>query len=347
MAQMDNVVSSIAKEIEMQKDYLQSPIETVYFGGGTPSLLSEKHLGIIWEAIDKNFSIENLTECTLEANPDDVNPAYLKLLQKFPFNRLSMGIQSFFEADLQFMHRAHNAQEAERAVGLAQDAGFENLTIDLIYGTPGLSNENWEKNLAKAVELGVPHISSYALTVEERTKLAHDIAVGKAAEPKSEQAARQFEILVQQLTAAGYEHYEISNFARAGHYAVHNTNYWSGKHYLGVGPSAHSFNGTSRQWNIANNALYQKSLEKNTLNFEREELNVTNQMNERLLTGLRTMWGVNLVQFEEDFGFENLTILLESLNATEAGFYDLSSERLVLTEKGKLFADGIASGMFF
>lgn len=334
-------------ELSIRATYLQDPISTVYFGGGTPSLLDEEDLDLIWNAIYKNYKVASLEECTFEANPDDLNPEWLKLLKKTPVDRLSIGIQSFKAEDLLFMRRAHNAQQAAYAVQRAQDAGFSNITVDLIYGTPGLTDIEWEQNLNRAVGLGVQHISSYALTVEEKTLLAHEIKNGKLSAPQTEQAARQFEILQQALAAAGFVQYEISNFGLPDFFAVHNTNYWKGKHYMGIGPSAHSFNGVSRQWNIANNASYMQSLGNSNLNFELEVLSTEDQINEYLLTGLRTIWGVEKAFVLAHFGESYWEFIEQKLAAIAEHHFVLDKERIVLTDAGKLFADGIAADLFF
>jgi len=342
----EELVAALRQEIRNRNTYLAQELETVYLGGGTPSLLAADDLQKIFTQIRQSFSFGELRECTLEANPDDINPAFLEQLKSTPVDRLSIGIQSFREADLQFMNRAHNAREAINAVSLAQQAGYKNITIDLIYGTPGLNNKDWKENLERAIDLGVQHISSYALTVEEKTLLAHQIEKGKTPEPKNEQAAEQFEILVETLCSNGFEHYEISNFAKPGHYAIHNTNYWKGAHYLGIGPSAHSFNGQSRQWNVANNALYSKGIFAGDPVHEVEILSREDQINEMLLTGLRTMWGVDLVQFQERFGKPALDGLIHRLARENALHYILTEQQLKLTEAGKLFADGIAARLF-
>lgn len=340
------MVAALAQEIRNRNTYLAQELETVYLGGGTPSLLAAGDLQKIFTEIRQNFAFDQLRECTLEANPDDISPAFLEQLKSTPVDRLSIGIQSFRETDLKFMNRAHNAEEAINAVSLAQKAGYNNITIDLIYGTPGLSNKAWKENLERAIDLGVQHISSYALTVEEKTALAYQIEKGKTPEPQSEQAAEQFEILVETLCSNGFEHYEISNFAKPGHYAIHNTNYWKGAHYLGIGPSAHSFNGQSRQWNIANNALYCKGIVANDPVHEVELLSREDQINETLLTGLRTMWGVDLDQFRQSFGDAALDRLMIRLERENSLHYSLTPQHLKLREAGKLFADGIAARLF-
>ncbi len=340
------MIAALTRELQHRNAYLEQELETVYLGGGTPSLLAGDDLQKIFTTIGQSFQFKQLKECTLEANPDDIHPAFLEQLKSTPVDRLSIGIQSFREADLKFMNRAHNATEAIHAVSLAQRAGYKNITIDLIYGTPGLSNKDWKENLERAIDLGVQHISSYALTVEEKTALAHQIAKGKTPEPKTEQAAEQFEILVETLCNNGFEHYEISNFAKPGHYAIHNTNYWNGAHYLGIGPSAHSFNGHSRQWNVAHNALYRKGIFSGEPVYEVEWLSSADQLNEMLLTGLRTMWGVSLVQFKERFGEAALNRLTSRLERENPLHFSLTAQQLKLTESGKLFADGIAARLF-
>lgn len=343
------LVEAICTELRLRKGYLgDATIETVYFGGGTPSLLTERELMQIWETIFKEYPNLDLKECTLEANPDDINPAYLNMLRQSPVNRLSMGIQSFAEADLRFMQRAHTAGEAEAAVKRAQDAGFSNMTIDLIYGTPGLSTAQWMENMQKAVQFEIPHISAYALTVEENTLLAHQVGKGKVPAPMNEQAAQQFEQMTGFLTAAGFDHYEISNFAVPGKYAVHNTNYWKGVSYLGIGPSAHSFDQQSRQWNVANNALYMKGMHAGMLDMEREVLSVADQINEYILTALRTMWGIDRKQIASRFGNDYLQALEEKIEPfLEKERVQQKGEQYVLTAAGKLFADGIAADLFF
>lgn len=344
------MIAAIKQEIQLQHNYLEGQeIRTVYWGGGTPSVLSATELMQIWDSIEKNFPNQDLQEITFEANPDNLSPAYLKELARTPVNRLSIGIQSFREEDLRYMNRAHNAQEADSAVKAAQDAGFENISIDLIYGTPTLNDQQWKDNIRHALALQVPHISSYALTVEPRTALAHAIEKGKSAEPDNEQAAAQFEILMEALATAGYDHYEISNFARPGKYAVHNTNYWRGDHYLGLGPSAHSFNGKSRQWNIANNPAYLKDiLTEKKVPYEVEQLSFEDRLNEYLMTSLRTMWGTDLALLEQQFGSDVATTIKEQSAAyLEKGWMELQDQKLVLTRSGKLLADRIASELFY
>ncbi len=342
-------MNALIQEIALRHNYLEGqPIETIYWGGGTPSLLPTEDIMRLWDTIERHFNLAGLKEITLEANPDDLSQQYLKALRHTPVNRLSIGIQSFHDADLIYMNRAHNAGEADYAIKAAQDHGFEQISIDLIYGTPTLNNEQWQNNLHQAVQLQVPHISSYALTIEPKTALAHAIRKGTTKEPEQDTIAMQFHILTDTLQAAGFDHYEISNFALPGQYALHNTNYWKNKTYLGIGPSAHSFNGTSRQWNIAHNPQYIKSiLTDKKIPAEVEYLSFSNRFNEYLMTSLRTMWGTDLAYVEKEFGRDRSRKLLEdSLVFREREWILLKEETLVLTEKGKLFADGIAAELF-
>jgi oxygen-independent coproporphyrinogen-3 oxidase len=332
----------------LRQNYLQDKnLQSIYFGGGTPSLLSQKQLLQIFESIEKFFTINANAEITLEANPDDLSEEKLVELKLTPINRLSIGVQSFFDADLKWMNRAHNSLEAERAITIAKQKGFKNITIDLIYGTPGLTNENWLKNIQKALTLGVNHISSYALTVEPKTALAAMIEKGHFSNPNEEQAAEQFDILVNTLTAFGFIHYEISNFAKPDFFAKHNSNYWKGKHYLGVGPSAHSFNTVSRSWNVANNQKYLNALKKNELDITDEILTVNNQINEYIMTGLRTIWGCNLNDVATQFGvLEKQRLIKVSSKFIEQDLLMIKDNILLTTSKGKFLADGIAANLF-
>jgi len=349
LAQEPAMVTALLKEIEIRKDYLSgAPINTIYFGGGTPSLLPEKDLLRLQEAIHRNFNVDTGAEVTLEANPDDLSPEKLHMLQSAGVNRLSIGIQSFHEEDLKWMHRAHNAKQAKECILHAQDAGFENITIDLIYGGPTLTDAGWEYNVQQAIELGVPHLSCYALTVEPGTALDHFIKKKKVPAVDADKAARHFEQLLQWTGDAGYEQYEISNFAMKGWHSRHNSSYWQGASYLGLGPSAHSFDTRSRQWNVANNALYIKSLEKGELNFEKEELTPVMMLNEYLMTALRTSAGCDLGVISDRFGEDKKCVILkESEGFMQKGWMRMEGEKLILTPEGRLFADGIASQLFF
>ena len=341
------MVAAIIKEIALQKEYLQGEqLQSVYFGGGTPSLLTIRDVEKIFDTIHQYHSVAADAEITLEANPDDLTIQKLKDLSKTAINRLSIGTQSFFEKDLKWMNRAHTAQEAKTCIQAAQDNGFENITIDLIYGTPTTTNEMWEENIQTAIQLNIPHLSCYCLTVEPDTALDHFVKKGTKEAVDEEKAAQQFEILMDLSARAGYEHYEISNFAKPDRHARHNSNYWLGASYLGIGPSAHSFNGNSRQWNIAHNTKYIKALQENQLTFEKELLTTDQQYNEYILTALRTKWGCQLqkikawgVQYEQYFLKTVEPYLKEQLIQESRQTYTLSS-------KGKLLADRIAMNLF-
>ena len=344
----DAFLNSLKREIEIQKNYLNgNKISTIYFGGGTPSLLSEKELMNIFETLERNFIIAEDAEITLEANPDDLTKDKIKQLKDTPINRLSIGIQSFFDEDLKLMNRAHTSKEAETAVKASQDKGFENITIDLIYGIQTLSNDNWKTNLNSAFNLDVKHISAYSLTVEPKTALAHQIKTGQIKNIDEQKSAAQFEIMLEAMNKNNFIQYEISNFGKDGYFSRHNSNYWLKENYLGLGPSAHSYNGESRQWNIANNPIYIQSLEKGELNFEKETLTASQRYNEYILTTLRTMWGTDLNYIKQTFGNDYLSYCLQ-----EAAKYIDSKKvlhhenKLLLSDHGKLFADKIASDLF-
>jgi oxygen-independent coproporphyrinogen-3 oxidase len=351
LKQKDDLLDALLREISLQKDWLgTTPIDTIYFGGGTPSLLSSDELMRLFDALFSSFRIGALKEVTLEANPDDLSLAYLRALRHTPVNRLSVGIQSFREEDLRYMNRAHTAQQSDYALKAAQDAGFTSLSIDLIYGTPGLSDAAWLQNIRTMAALDVPHFSSYALTVEEGTALHHSIAKKGATPVDAAQSAEQAMLLMQEAAQLGYEQYEISNFAKPGCYAVHNTSYWQGAPYLGLGPSAHSFNGSDvRQWNVANNALYIRSLlAESKVPFEAEQLTAVQRLNEYIMTSLRTMWGCDLARVQREWGSD----ARQSLAHAAQRFLDEKKMRaddgkLLLTDAGKLFADGIAAVLFF
>ena len=338
------MVAAIAEEIALQRDYLQGePLETIYFGGGTPSLLAAADLEFIFAQIGNYYSIAEGAEITLEANPDDLSLEKLQELRASPINRLSIGIQSFVPEDLAYMNRAHSADEAKYCLENALKMGFSNLTIDLIYGTPSLSDTAWATNIQTILDYQIPHISCYCLTVEPNTALDHFVKKGKAKAIDEAQAARQFEYLVATLQAAGYDHYEISNFAKPGYYAQHNGNYWQGKKYLGVGPSAHSFDQESRQWNVANNAQYLKAIQAQEVPFEREILTPAQRYNEYVMTGLRTIWGVNMEQLSPEFQ----TYFQQKISPfIHQGKIQKQGKIFTLTTQGKLFADNIAMELF-
>ncbi|MGY5848810.1 radical SAM family heme chaperone HemW [Salegentibacter sp. F14] len=344
----DQVVGMLCRELELRKDELaDAEIQTVYFGGGTPSLLSAKELEKIFESIYSNYSIAKSPEITLEANPDDLSLEKIKMLAASKINRLSIGIQSFFEEDLRFMNRAHNTEEALKSIRLAKKY-FDNISIDLIYGVPGMSDDRWRENLKIALDLGVPHISSYALTVEPNTALQKFIEKGKVRPVDDEAARRHFEILVETLTKNQFEHYEFSNFGRPGYFSRNNTAYWLGKPYLGIGPSAHSYNGDIRKWNINNNSLYIKAIEKDKLPQQIEELSIADKFNEYVMTRLRTKYGVSLEEVDEKFGKHYRHHLQK--NAVSLKQKDLLEERAGIyhiTDRGKFLSDGIAADLFY
>jgi oxygen-independent coproporphyrinogen-3 oxidase len=344
----DEMLAAIHKEILLQKSYLENQkIETIYFGGGTPSLLSADQISLLIAKIHETFEVINHPEITLEANPDDLGVEKLKDLRNTEVNRLSIGVQSFFDEDLKWMNRAHFAKEAESAIKRAQDFGLENITIDLIYGYPLLSDDKWKQNISKAIDFEIPHISSYSMTVEPQTALASFINKGKQKPMDDAQSANQFQILIEELISNGFEHYEISNFAKPNQYSKHNTNYWRGVNYLGVGPSAHSFNVETRQWNVANNAKYLAELLKDKIPFEIEKLSLENKYNEYIMTSLRTQWGVDLIKIEQDFSERQKKNLLACAEEyLDKDWLALADEKLILTMNGKLYADKIASELF-
>ncbi|WP_294345742.1 radical SAM family heme chaperone HemW [uncultured Sphingobacterium sp.] len=342
------MINAIKREIALRAVYLEDKkIESIYFGGGTPSLLEADEIARIIETIAKHFDIADHAEITLEANPDDLNAAKVNSLRHTAINRFSIGIQSFFEEDLQWMNRAHNQQEAVASIMRVQDAGFENITCDLIYGYPLLTTEKWRHNMQQLIDFEIPHISSYSMTVEKKTVLDHFVKKGISPAMDSDQAADQMSLLIHTLKSAGYEQYEISNFAKNGVYARHNTNYWKGKHYLGIGPSAHSFNGTSRSWNVSNNAKYMTSINLDQLPLEIEELSTLDQINENIMTSLRTMWGLDLIALESKFGRSvKDRVLKEAEPFIAAKNLILGANNLRLTDAGKLMADRIMSNLF-
>jgi oxygen-independent coproporphyrinogen-3 oxidase len=345
----NDLIAALLKEIVLRQNYLeQEPLETIYFGGGTPSLLSRADIDMILQQLGSVHTILPGAEISLEANPDDITADKLDAWKAAGINRLSIGIQSFFETDLQWMNRAHTALQARACISSAQEAGFRNLSIDLIYGTPGLTDENWKENVETALALGIPHLSCYALTVEPDTALQKMITRQMKQPVDPEKQAHQFVSLMQWLGKEGYEHYEISNFAKPGHRSRHNSSYWEGKKYLGLGPSAHSFNGISRQWNIASNSLYIQSLQTDQLPFEMETLTAVQHLNEYIMTSLRTLEGLDLERVKSHFGEAAASQLQKNSNRFIASGKLLHhAHRLQLTQEGKLFADGIAADLFF
>lgn len=343
----DELVGALAKELELRKDEFQGQVvETIYFGGGTPSLLAMGELQMLIDTVYNNYQVCDAPEITLEANPDDLS--YQKLLDfsNTPINRLSIGIQSFFEDDLKLMNRAHNAKEAKQCLEVALKY-FKNISIDLIYGIPGMTNARWVSNLETALAFDVPHISSYALTVEPKTALASFIKKGIVKNVDDDLAQEQFYIMVEKLEAAGFIHYELSNFGKPGYFSRNNSAYWQGKPYLGIGPSAHSFDGKHRGWNVRNNSRYINSLAKNSIPIEIETLSTIDKYNEYVMTGLRTMWGVNLEKVERDYGvsYKNYLFKQAQKHILEQLLY-LEDGKLMVAKKGQFLSDGIAADLF-
>lgn len=343
----DQLISALAKELQLRKDeFKNTTVETIYFGGGTPSLLSIEELQFLIDTVHENYSVATSPEITLEANPDDLFEEKIIELSQSPINRLSIGIQSFYEKDLKLMNRAHNSEEAKKCLKIATQY-FDNISLDLIYGIPNSTSQEWLNNIETALSFGVPHISSYALTVEPKTALANFIDKGIIDDVDDEVAHQQFHQLIEQLEEAGFEHYELSNFAKPGYYSKNNSAYWLGKPYIGIGPSAHSFNGDQRAWNVKNNSIYIKKIEENVLLLEIETLTKNDKYNEFVMTGLRTIWGVSLSKIEDKFGLHYKNFLIK-----EAQFYIneqllyIEKDSLKATKKGKFLTDGIASELF-
>lgn len=345
---LPEMIAAIKREAQERSSYISEQVNTIYFGGGTPSLCSNEQLQDLLHTIRQHYQVANDAEITLEANPDDISPEKLAYWQQIGINRLSIGIQSFVDEDLRWMNRAHTADDALQAIALAQQYGFDNISIDLIYGTPTLSDEQWAQNVQTAIAANIPHLSCYALTVESKTALDKMIQLKKAVAPEVEKQARHFELLMQWLSAANYEHYEISNFAKAGKRSKHNSSYWQGTHYLGIGPSAHSFNGHSRSWNVANNVLYINGINNNLPILETELLTPIQALNEYILTSLRTTEGLSIDKVEQQWG-EQFAHQLENQAApfVQQKVATLHNRYIQLNNAGRLLADGIAADLFF
>ena len=347
------MVQALAKEIQLRSKPIThyplpitEPIETIYFGGGTPSILEISDLKFLIDEVYRNYKVVSTPEITVEANPDDLSYDTICQLANSPVNRLSIGIQSFFEDDLKLMNRAHNLEEAKKCLEIATQY-FDNISIDLIYGIPNMSNEKWLQNIETALSFNVPHISSYALTVEPKTALHSFIQKGIIPQPDDEVAQAHFQILVDKLSENDFIHYELSNFGKENYFSKNNSSYWLGKKYIGIGPSAHSYDGQNRGWNVSNNALYIKSIQENKLPIEIETLTKTDRYNEYIMTGLRTIWGVSLDRIEEEFG----KTYLDYLNQQAAKFIEdhllfVDENILRTTKNGKFLCDGIASDLF-
>ncbi|MGQ0740486.1 MAG: radical SAM family heme chaperone HemW [Bacteroidota bacterium] len=347
LRQKNELVAALAKETEIQKNYLNNEtVETVYFGGGTPSLLQVTELKLQINLLREHYAIGENAEVTLEANPDDITEEILTGWKKTGINRLSIGVQSFFDEDLRWMNRVHNASDAVRSLQLAVQY-FDNITIDLIYGTPQLTDEKWKQNVETALSFNIPHISCYALTVEPKTPLDKMILQSKSEDINPDKQSEQFLLLMQWMEEAWFEHYEISNFAKPGCRSRHNSSYWQGKKYLGLGPSAHSFNGSERKWNVPNNKIYIESVNKGIIPAESEILTAVQKLNEYIMTSLRTMEGINLEKLDPEFNTTPQEILHKARRYTESGLLKQENNSLILTREGKLLADGIAAGLFF
>lgn len=344
------VINAICKEIQQKKELLSNneKITTIYFGGGTPSLLFEEELVQILDAIYKNYSINTTIELTLECNPDDVDVMKLKLFKENEINRLSIGVQSFFDADLKFFNRAHNQKQAEKSILLSQDAGIENITIDLIYNSPLLTLKKWEQNLDKFIALNVPHLSAYTLTVEPKTALHHLVKTKQTQLPADEQAILQFKLLLEKTKQAGLIHYEVSNFGKEGFFSQHNSNYWKGENYLGIGPSAHSFVKNKRSWNVSNNTKYTNAINQKLPYFEEEIIDEITAYNEYVLTRLRTLWGVDVSYIKNTFSAEiNFHFTKELATYKNTNLIAISKNKLTLTPEGIFLADKITSDLFY
>jgi len=343
----DAMVLALVKEIEMRKsEFQEEQVETIYFGGGTPSILEISDLKLLIDTVYSSYKVAENPEITVEANPDDLSKERIIELSNNRINRLSIGIQSFFEDDLKMMNRAHNSEEARACLEFATQY-FDNITIDLIYGIPEMSNEKWLQNIETALSFGIPHISSYALTVEPKTALHNFIQKGIIPQPDDELASTHFNLLVEKLEENEFIHYELSNFSKEGYFSKNNSAYWLGKKYIGIGPSAHSYDGEKRGWNVSNNSLYLKSIQENQLPLETEILSQTDKYNEYVMTGLRTIWGISLDKIENEFG----KTYLDYLNQQAAKYIEdhllfVDDNILRTTKKGKFLSDGISSDLF-
>ena len=347
MKKKEEMVLALVKELEFRKDEFQNEVvETIYFGGGTPSVLSINDIRFLINSVYQNYNVNENPEITLEANPDDLDEETIIQYSNSPINRLSIGVQSFFDDDLQLMNRAHNSEEAKKSLAFATKH-FDNISIDLIYGMPNMSNEKWLHNIETALSFTIPHISSYALTVEPKTALHKMIKLGTISALEDDIAQQHFHILIDKLQENGFVHYELSNFGKPDYFSKNNTAYWLGKKYIGIGPSAHSFNGKSRSWNVSNNSLYLKAIAENKVPSETEILSETDQYNEYIMTGLRTIWGVSLQRIETEFGSSYLDYLQQQAEKfISDNLLEVENNILKTTKKGKFLSDGIASDLF-
>ena len=340
------MVDALRKELILRKEEVTETVQTIYFGGGTPSLLTSEELEQIFETLYKHFTVAPDAEITLEANPDDLTKNRIEILANSKINRLSIGVQSFFEADLTLMNRAHNEEEAFSCIEEAKKY-FDNISIDLIYGIPGMTNERWKHNLDTAISLDIPHLSCYALTVEPRTALKKFIEKGIVPPVEDAVAETHYKTLIKETESAGFENYEFSNFGKSGYHSRNNTAYWQGKPYLGIGPSAHGFDGKIRSWNVANNTKYIQAITTGELPQEQETLSVKDRYNEYIMTGLRTKWGVSLKKLENSFGKKYKAYALEQATQyLQKDLLFLEEDSLKVSKKGKFLSDGIASDLF-
>ncbi len=346
LSDRQQMVDAIIKELSLRKDELMGSVESIYFGGGTPSLLSEKQLTSILDALFSHFDVEPTAEITLEVNPDDLNPTRIKSYKQMPINRFSVGIQSFFDEDLNYLGRVHNSHEALRSLELIRDSGFENFNVDLIYGMPQLTKERWLENLEIVGKLEVTHLSCYSLTVEQNTALAYQILKNRKQAPKENRTLAHFELLNKWAREEGYNFYEVSNLAKPGFEAVHNSNYWKAKQYIGIGPSAHSFDGDTRSWNCADNKKYMKAITLGELPSEKEFLSLTDRYNEYIMTGLRTSWGVKLNDISTTFGISYYNHVLSTVQTLPSGHIVFKDNTLLLTSSGRLVSDSIIASLF-
>ena len=340
-------VKAVCRELVLRKsEYVSKEIQSIYFGGGTPTVLEVSELVMILQVIYKHYKVSDTPEITLEANPDDLDLEKIKALSQTKINRLSIGIQSFHESDLSAMNRAHNADEAEKCLEIATTY-FDNITIDLMFGMPTMTVEHWRQNLQTAFAYGIKHLSCYALTVEPKTALEHFIRKGSHPPMDDELSAKHFEVLVEETSKQGLTHYETCSFGHSGYFSRHNISYWLGKTYMGVGPSAHSFDGVKRSWNVSNNSKYIKALEADELPFESEVLSVENRFNEYIMTGLRTIWGISLEKIETDFGTKiKEQLLQDSKKFITSNTLEIEDDHIKITHAGKFLSDGIASDLF-
>ncbi|NNF82109.1 MAG: radical SAM family heme chaperone HemW [Flavobacteriaceae bacterium] len=343
----EDMINAMVKELKLrQHEVAEETIDSIYFGGGTPSLLSIDEIQLFIHEINQVFKLDDNAEVTLEANPDDLTKLYLKELSKSEVNRLSIGVQSFHDKDLRLMNRAHNSEMALDSLKEALLL-FDNISIDLIYGIPGAGHEDWLENIKIALSFNIPHISCYALTVEPKTALASFVEKGIVPKPDDAEAEEQFFMLIEKLEEAGFVHYELSNFGKPGFFSRNNTAYWQGKPYLGIGPSAHSYNGFKRSWNIRNNSLYLKSIAEGIVPAETEELTKTDRFNELVMTGLRTIWGISIEQVEREFGMQFKDyLLIQAQEKIDQHLLYIDDGKIHVSKKGKFLSDGIASSLF-